>query len=986
MKRNRSKLEAGFSMVELTIGMGLIALSAVGVAAISQVLTVSVHKTESLREASYFHADALTRLRRVLVEVEENPGQQGSTRNKGLCSFMSPANSLQGGGVDRIFLDLSPSGGRSFGESLSTTRWDQFFSDQWTMDPSLDASCAGNSNVRCFRPSLNNEIGRRFKNGQLKLIASIKPVSLDATSSPGFMRDHNLVSGLRVDSNQVAFILQTEIRYRKSMDQEGVEQSSQQKNLIWGAEVAWCDYQLSNGRWVRLTPSGSGLADPVPDRTLLNKVERFDVSNPPLTVDFEKRLAQVGQVTNSGFQRAIGSDFSRNIAASCSESRFKCRNAGGPRQYQDLIDVWAQLFYSPGDNGNRAVQPTSFNLRFKNNTGQWVTPGGMNVRYTRLPNLEYRTDSDGRMYLYDSNQSGFVAPRSELVLQGGSSRLVVEATGVAGFCQAICPDGGGPEVRPVLDYTLWDIRPGLTPQERALQVAYEGERLGCTVCYMKACRRLGIDTFGPLNPTTALAIEQPQEPLDGVVPECALNEGNEVDQMDPFHSIPGAPGQCIKARVNGNSFEYQAANCGQTLPALCFGFGKHLVAKDISSGNYDGVGGDAVSASRRCYQMGRERMALSPDRIRLSLTTNISPSDSAGVAWAQGAAGSPGSLENILQGLRDPNAYDYVNNAKSGLFLAPQSAFQVSIATRYMNSNQQSVGEFWVGLMKDTAGETVAQIPFAGSQPGVARESAAYYFLPNGIPRLTTFADHPFGSGGALVLAHHIRWRGAIAASPSQGQALRFVCRSTSAPYRFFVTSNGATQASLGPTVCGQSGGLFLPPTTPLQWAAVLQMIAPNHSNYPFPDPSPLAGVPGGIYSTNNPAPQAAWVALEFTGTHWDLPGFVPRLASLFSGSPTRLVDLGSGSFMEEDMDDPSFVPTVYNMTPNRIPRPISGVICRNLNSRQFRLKSVSSPGVHSPPQCDSGEEIVTRAMLTGILNRSKFLLTVPASGVAYVP
>ena len=73
----------------------------------------------------------------------------------------------------------------------------------------------------------------------------------------------------------------------------------------------------------------------------------------------------------------------------------------------------------------------------------------------------------------------------------------------------------------------------------------ENNKVGCTVCYMKACHRIGVGTFGPISDSNMPALSSniqgvqqviqglPDEPLDAQLPECHVNDSSVTKKSIP---------------------------------------------------------------------------------------------------------------------------------------------------------------------------------------------------------------------------------------------------------------------------------------------------------------------------------------------------------------------------------------------------------------------------------------------------------------------
>ena len=846
--------QKGMSFVEVLLAAG------VGVTVMSMSFyllmksTQIKQKTEKTKEAWYVLSDSLSRGKKVFLDVKDS---RTGKHSQGICDFMS--TETPGYGVGLIRLDLTPDG---IGQSL-TRRWSKYFSTDYSNG---GAKCSASGDLeRCFTPKQNilDSMGGKFKSNEVSLKVKVTPISLAPTENQGLFKP--ITGSLKsIDVKTVGFLIKSEVNYRvtipdstdKTSDQAWRTDSS--SSVIWAADVSYCDFESSEGT-IQLYPSGTGLGDTT-GKVQYNRTNFNAKDVEPLNIIVQKKVIQAGILNNGRVQ----TDANKNIEISCNETAYRCANSNEKRTYANSLFIEALINYAqPNKVTGRGNVPVSLDL-------QIIDSGRRNLLNKYRPqstvtwdNGTYKKVGD-KYYLIDDDGKTTKQPMTLT----GSHNLRYDMSQVTSMCSEICSQSriakGVLSYYPAIRYTLHDVTIGTKGAVGNYSDQFiSSSPVGCTACYMKNCSRFGLDTFGPMT-------KQPFEPLDSVIPECAMNESEEVQKLSMTdHSVVKglSAGTCIAARVTSTGFAYEARSCSEKLPVLCYNYGKHLLAQKVTGTSSSFVKGSFAQGSRICYEMGREKV------VKAKLSELF---DQQGVSKS-GLSGLPST---------------FVNNAKQGLFIAPQNSRHIADSRRWL-VGKQNVGSrrFWVNLNQDKSGKVYAP-PAEMSSRNVAGESYSLYYKSGRI-KLTknSLAPKPIfssvsGARGA-ILFNDVRFKGVVVASADlpSSQKFEFLCRKRSAPHELFVTKNSkSSRLQDGASACARESGYFIPPMTSLQWVKALHLVSPHAVDLPFTDPE------------SQIAPNGVWVAMsKVSGTQWKLPNSLDIeqkfLSTIKAGKTTEVVD-----------------------------------------------------------------------------------------------
>lgn len=845
MKLKKNNL-SGQSIVEVLVGAGILLMA--GAIAISVSLqSKKINKKADDKSVSTSFAGDLASLGRKMFLPSPN---SDGTRTEGLCAYMVTTGSS--GGVSNVYLNIPAKDG-----SLSKA-WDATASNSnWSLKAVGDeAPCVGASSDfnKCFihkvyQGNVTDPQTKEVTYSQ-KVMGSIKviPQYLDEKREQGFLFQDlkDAQRGQNLDVKRVSFrIVATVTTY--SADGSGAGVTNDYETLIWGADAGVCDKKI-NGVAYKLAPSGSGQGDPK-GKTIYNDTAFTPEGDKVFTGIWEKRQIQAGTLEGG----LIRTDSKANIEMSCNETRFTCTNEDySKRQFASNIEANLALNYNDKnkqgirDGSVVAVPWLEFRDLASNNETLKISGKDFNLRLDETAFVF--NDKDGLYYTPDL--------KNQMRVTGGSHQLFMYANNdTTKVCSKFC-SADDATYTPSLHYKFPSFKDGKKVFEEEIPGSAE---LGCTVCYMKDCKRYGLKTFGPLKGERGRII-QPDEPLDGTIPECAIKSDSDVNalvlKLDSYTST--GEGSCISGKVESKSngtFSYQRQSCTSSLPVMCFAYGKFTLAENKAT---SGSAHDSIPqslASSRCYQMGKENFSK---KSLNGLVDQSYPNDSS----------TASQVKAVISAVPGNDDVTIVNNAVQGIFLAPQSERQRVYAAEWIAEKHASVmsNRFWLGLRADSMGNPYSEIPWVQSISDTENkiENQFSIFFNTRSPSQISVLRHekglkdlnivaPTGAGAGALISHHVRYKGVIPVKAEQSAEFSFICRKKAAPYTFFVSSEKNSKQSAGPDVCSKAQGWFLPPVTPLQWAKVFHLVKENHFNYSFPDPEGAVGL--------------AWIALMGDGS-----------------------------------------------------------------------------------------------------------------------
>lgn len=821
----------GFSIIESLIAVGIVAVSILAVGAIVGQYSGMAKTSVAKQELPGINTDVLNRTRMVLLDTKDASNRS----TKGICALLEPREIKPG--IIPVDLVLTKT-------AATQADWKAAYAPEWSL---RGFKTVGRGGVQF---TLDPVIGKNTlvtssaidpKSLHVDVVVSVR--TMDPEDSSGVFA--MLPSGAqRVDAKKASFMLEATTRYDKILENGTREaKESLSKDLVSVLDVGSCDIRDSSGRALVLSPAGTGVGDPE-GRTIYNNTEFKEVG----TNAFEITMSAMEVVQGKYVSGRLSADRTKNVVSACTETRYRCPKTRETRTFRPFINLTANVnYYSRNMYGYRERARISPKLQFLDEQGNDILARyGAPVNYTNRAGINYRQHSDKLFYpLNEQGQMDFSAP---MTAADGNNRILASVSNVQNMCRDVCSTTNPKSVKPELRMSTPDL---LDPEKKWVdESGVASMPLHCTMCFIKGCTRMGLETFGPVE-------EMPPEPLDAQIPECAAQNEDEGRKILPFaeeNVSTSSPSSCVAASVSNGKLIYRTRNCNDTLPVMCFAFGQYTFAKDLGSKNPRTARYD--EAQTVCRNLGRESHLVEVLR--------------------EGIAQQGGSVANLNRIPTSGNRFAFLNLAKVGSFVSPQSDSEQGDAVNELRKEfgSQVRSDFWVALKMEN-GAMIADVPRAATSNGEDEQHMLYY-SPSGVQTHTIISTTPYSfvksphdaNDTAYALFNHVKFRGVVPVSKNQMHSMEFLCLRKSNK-SFFITSGRASDNfSRGGEACEAQGGLFVAPHSPTAWLQAM-LLVDDHGNYfPFPE---LNGNPSHV-----------WVAFE--------NGYAPAIQGEFAALGYRKV------------------------------------------------------------------------------------------------
>jgi hypothetical protein len=789
---------------------------------------------------------------------------KNNKRNQAVCRFVN--SDAKAPGVGSIFINLS-----GHDKWFNSKNYSNYFNG-WKESSSGNCKKTGKIG-KCFEidsatSSISLSVDKIEEMGVVGMIDFI-PVNVNPKQAGVFEPIPGAKFSQSFDVKSVGFMIEGKVTY-KGENGKRVEKSF--NDFVWAPSVGVCDYELSNGKNVRLSLSGTGASDPE-GLTVYNRSGFTGNKLEPIEVSFRKTQAQRGVVTDNG--RFITTDRKSNIYGSCNEVRFRCRQENSKDREFEAVRISSNLKFN---SNNSLFNAPKANVKVQL---EMLKGGKEGVAATKNVEAQYYVDNKK-------------IKENEFVLTGSHDLVTVlhdpkDELSANGLCRSICQadsayntlgNGYTEQVSPYLNFSFLDFN-------RTRFTYATSQALGCTACYMKNCDQFGLGTFGPMD-------SMPSQPLDSVLPECSLREpASVVQSLAPMSEVKkigapwgtGAP-KCILAKYeqSTNRLVLRAEDCSQNHPVMCYNFGHFILARDVTSSGQNLAKTNYNDSSKRCAQMGKETASINELHEFMGINSLPIPKS------------------------KDGKKYEFINHAGQGIFLAPQIDQDLRDFDTWRKAEGISINtEFWVALQRDGEG-VVARPPFA---PELSKnENHAIFFDGKGkLIHEQYEASLGLNSGGsgelAYLLAHHIRHKGLYGVkpnNPASGREFAFLCRKKNSPYEFFVSKKKDKDWTSGVGACQSEAGNFIAPNTSLGWVKAFALTASFDQKHPFPNPKikksseiPMVWV-GIKKAASVPNEELGWIYGDTPG--WRDIGVTSLYSPDTSDGDIRLVD-GKGRYRD---------------------------------------------------------------------------------------
>lgn len=875
-KINKLKSNIGFTVVEMTVAAGIVAATFTGTLAAMKATQKAKAQSQNLDQVGDVQPMLIKGVNNVVLNVKNISTQKNT---EALCKLMSlrsgtsVSSGAQGGSVSVLSEIVVRLTDNEVKAALPDQRWLTAFPKWKIVDPktcvtpceegadSKNCSKAPGPFVRCMEPDLESlAADQKLVFSKLKPLVevSITPLALypkvevfpvGATKPvevtiPMFSAIPK--TAREVDAKRVLFELSSRLTYSPAGAESSIRKTDKQLQYVWPGDVGYCDTTINNASF-KLSPASTGEGDST-GKMLYNTPAFKKGTKPPLQVIPRKKQIQAGLVEGGRIQ----TDPQKNIEASCNEVKFQCRNdSSTPRTFNPSFYLDYTLKYDSSfskDSNSAPVVATriipKLSIRQDQDliTQSHASATNADVLSENGAQVDYRLGAFPFLKTPGGRYVNAITGQEMVVTKKHNLRMLV--TNAQNACRQICSRDNFQNLpyKPRLFYSLLDVR---DPSNQS--GSYESEylatnSLGCTACYTKNCTRFGVGTFGPMK-------DQPDEPLDSSLPECAIKNPSNLAQPIPMHAttVSVSSDSCIAGSVDSVSgtIQFSSRDCNERLPVLCFNYGRFFLAKTNSASSSTFSTHSFSEAPLRCYHTSHETIS------RRKITGMFDQQNREPARRAH--------LTDI------PESFN--NNAHQGFFLAPQTTEQIKNAAESIKTQTFGSGYFWVAYKSDSDATLVANKPVFPKSTLPADQFALFFDKegkvsltrhPASMPALVAEPNSSNSAGGVggYILTHHLRYRGLIPAGTTQSPSKKFefLCQKREAPYFFATTGKASNKQSDGVAACEASGGIFLPPTTPLGWAKAITVVEEPDPEYPFPDPE-------------QPGVDALWVGLNTDDT-----------------------------------------------------------------------------------------------------------------------
>ncbi len=815
----------------------------------------------------------VSNLKALLIATNVNStGRVSGNRNEyGICSLLTPPAGIQG--TQPLSFNFSYIGSRSY--NWGKARWQYFFPPtEWKILNNvsackrLDSGFQASPLSRCleYTPRGGDSADRTF------VIATISPRD--------FLSGGSQVIPLTTtakDPKEVIFYLLAKVGTYHHQNppqagsggggggashQQDVSYFHRSTGMVWAGAAGECQVQVG-GNWVTVkfvgTGTGTSASHLVINDSLFNNqkaCEQIKIG------DINKDIVQVGRLRGQN-NLSLASILALNTKLSCTTNRFRCKHKIANISEHDIDRFQFSFNLFQGHTGSNNIAIDTINITFKKSDGTEID-GTSNKQ---LDNVPMYLGDDLQSALNPSTRKQANVANQNIILRGERKVTVTTDTSqMKAHCRNLCRNNIS--IYPVIDVDLvGDTNKACFRKDFSNE---EANKVRCTVCYMRACHRVGLGTFGPLNgilkseirsvphlsPADLVYHGLPDEALDSQLPECYKDSAEGYKRQQLPNSARGLTGSGSEAVVvtvtrkadfkNLYKATYTKMQKGVELPVLCFINGHYLPAVELNVNNIhqplQPVKKRYKDAEKACYEMGREVGSLMS--LALMFAESYKSNHQSSFVQAAQTVNNLGSIGGASAASEiDPNLkYNFINNTTRGMFLAPVNKRYDNLpGSRWMRSlfdslfKTKSVVQMWTAIEFDKGGLPVAKAPRAL----VAKNDPYSLFYhkevspANSRPVLLRDTTSFNTSSNHLALTYNIRWKGLVPLDPKT--KAWFVCYNSHKKNYFINKKLGPLSDAV--KLCKNKGGVFMPPTSSGDWVKLMLQLNKNDRKYPFPDP-----------------------------------------------------------------------------------------------------------------------------------------------------
>lgn len=894
------------SLLEVIMSVVIVGFTAATLLQLQSVQNHLSKKNQLLVDAKPNTKLLMLRVKNLISEVQsEAVDSVGSIVNdKGVCAFIDTQASSPG--VAQINFKFTQS---KIDSVFSASRWRQAIGSAYKLY-TKGAQCRGTNFTKCYVSKKDKDLIYQIK---------IKPLLLK-------IKDSNYLD-LKIQSKTAPSVIDFKTVFFKikvtpfSLSSSGIKKKYRTvSSLLWSGDIPYCS-KFFGGIYLKLYISGTGIAT----KNAIYNTSIFDDTGDknPLEIIFSESVIQAGS-TKDGL---LVVNPNLNISTSMIKEKYSCVSLSGnqvavPPKETTISSIRLSLKYI-----KQANTPSKILLKFDQSFA-FVRAGVLTNKLTDVQfdrkkrmassisayphfsinlggaNIPYVKASDGFFYEaeYDNRGDktlmGYCPKRQNInanfsgigckILLRSSKPFFLSAGLVninlvflqhanSNSALSHCFSGG-----PVQTYKLTiNSHHPITKQLLFTSKAQKNPYMGCTICYMKNCKRLGLKTFGPMyNSFQQVKPDLPLEPLDSALPECSnytsvFKKSSENKPIFSFYEmlfkkgILTNPEKCLSYTPSSNfstTGTLSEASCSEPKYPLCSAFGGRYRGRELSP---------FAQSSNTCYQLGKETVN------RTSITQLINSTNGSCNGSTNSNCPLPTSVTNLSQAglfLFTPNFLTY-SESRSATGVLSFSEFIQRNKNKYQFSTAESVDDvflpyqtinkksgeevgkessypkYWAhSILKfqDKTGWANPVFYWKASETSIGQFQVKTFSNRLGQKRSTIRWNERKSASGerAGLLINSIRGKGLLWGNPVQTLSFAFLCwkqesvgqyslfRSDEVNRRLNKSSNAkSTNWSDGERVCQDRGGQFFPLFTGRQWVEALHLAGKHSENYTFPDP-----------------------------------------------------------------------------------------------------------------------------------------------------
>lgn len=904
------------SLLEVIISMVIVGVTAATLLKLQSIQSHLSKKNKLLVESRPNTKLLMLKAKKLVSDVRSETHAAGEKiNNQGVCSFAT--TQATSAGVAQINFQFTE---QKIAEVFSPARWRSVIWDQrhkreeyklYNKGP----KCPNTAFTKCYSYKKDKDLIYQVK---------IKPLLLKINQSNYVdLPVYKNWRSSKIDFKTVFFKIAVTPFSKPSSGES--KQYRTVNSLFWAGDVPYCSKFVSDWIWekkkwvyyknrqhLKLYISGTGVStkNAIYNTSVFNDNKQKN----PLEIRFSKSIVQAGDIQDG----LIVVNPSLNISASMIKEKYSCVQASQSQvsvspNNTTISTINLSLTYTKYSNRPSKIWP-KFKQSFSFRKGTIFTTtrrpsgfrkkyfsissyphisinsGGTSTPYVKTRNgffyeAEYDNLGDKTLKGYCKANNSFLGsgcaifynPKKPFFLSEGLVNIALHFLKHKKTDAAVrhCYFGGAVKTYDLV-ITAHDPntkRPIFT--SKALQNPY----MGCTICYMKNCKRLGRNTFGPMyNPYQQIKKDLPLEPLDAALPECSNYSSSfrfgrrgwfTEEPVFSFYEMLFKKGtvnvdnkKCLSYSPS-NSFSSTGvltqSSCTSRKNPLCAAFGGRYRGKKRGTFN---------QANKICYDLGKETVTSS------KLTDLARSTD----GYVTPKTRLPSLVTNLSQTglfLFTPNFLNYteLKNANNNLSF---SDFINRNNTKYQFSTTETVGDFFLPYQtlnkksgaetgtgnypqywahsilefKDSRGSSYPAFYWKSTPGSAAGKFQVKVFSQTLASKLSWIRSTFRSNYKAGLLINHIKGKGLLWGNPVQNRSFAFLCwrQRVTGQYTLFrsdsrqrrpgkSSANKSKKWTDGQKICQDRGGQFFPLFTGRQWTRALHLAGTHSSDYVFPDP-----------------------------------------------------------------------------------------------------------------------------------------------------